>query len=211
MENIYRWNRDDKLFAIRGLQASQSPERTRYLLQLVIDDDPVVRGKAALALQNCGDEVLLEAADGLLEQQEAGTTILACEILGFTENVDFSDRIDPLLQSEDDRVVRSAIEILDELPKESMLELLEQVIVNYDPAWSKAVFRLLGRLHDPNLFPLLEELFENVESENKASVLRSAARIVSEDERERFENLRSGVELSDEREDFLEWLIQSEG
>jgi hypothetical protein len=209
MENIYQWDRDDKLFAIQGLKASSSAERGDYLLQLVIDDDPVVRGKAALALQDCGDDVLLEAADALLDQNEDETTILACEILGFTENVDFSDRVESLLESGDDRVVRSVIEILDELPENRTLELLQAVVRNYEEAWSKAIFRLLNRLRSSKLSTLLEELFATVEDENRVTVLRVAARIADEDDREWFDQLRSEVSLNDEKEAFLEWLVQS--
>lgn len=206
MKNLHDWNREDKLFAIGGLSESRNDNRGSYLLQLVVDDDPVVRGKAALAMQGCGDELILRGADVLLGEDEVEKTILACELLGFTEEADFTERVEPLLDAEDDRVVRSAIEILDNLPENPMEHLLNRVVDQYNEAWWKSISRLLGRLRIPGILSVLQRLASRVDNEKRLHLLRIAARVGGTDAADWIDEELRGLECSDEKRAVIEWL-----
>lgn len=206
MENLHDWDRGDKLFAIRALSESRDEERGSYLLQLVLDEDPVVRGKAALAMQDCEDEVILRGADVLLDENEVEKTILACELLGFTEDVDFTDRVEPLLDAEDDRVVRSVIEILDNLPENATQRLLKRVVDQYRDAWRKSLLRLLGRMRTPGILSVLQQLADRVDNDGRLQLLRVAARVGEPEAADWIEEQFRSLEASDEKRAVIDWL-----
>lgn len=206
MENLHDWDREDKLFVIRALSESRDEERSSYLLQLVLDEDPVIRGKAALAMQNLGDEDILRGADVLLDEDEVEKTILACELLGFTEDVDFTDRVEPLLDAEDDRVVRSVIEILDNLPEKATKRLLERVVDQYRDAWRKSLLRLLGRMRPPGILSVLQRLASCVDNEGRLQLLRVAARVGGPEAADWIEKELRSLEVSDEKRAVIDWL-----
>lgn len=206
MKNLHDWNREDKLFAIRALSESRDDDRGSYLQQLVIDDDPVVRGKAALALQDCGDEIILRGADVLLEEAEVEKSILACELLGFTEETDFTERVEPLLNAEDDRVVRSVIEILGNLPEKSMKRLLNRVVDQYRDAWWKSLLRLLGRVRTRSILSVLQRLSSRVDNEKRLHLLRIAARVGSTDAADWIDEELRSLDCSEQKRAVIEWL-----
>lgn len=207
MESIYSWDRDDKLFAIEALHHSDDPERGEYLLQLIVDEDPVVRGKTAIAMEDLPDEQLLDAVQGLLEQGETEYEILACELLGSTEDTDFSDTIRPLLQAEDDRVVKAAIAVLDRLPDQKAIELLESVVQQYRSDWSKAIKRLLNRWHPMRVFPVVQSLYAEGDSDFRPDLLRLAALTGHPEATDWIENNLDELDVSDEKESVIRWLV----
>lgn len=208
MDKVYTWDRDDKLFAIQVLKNVDDPARNRYLLQLIVDDDPVVRGKAALAMKSSPDEVLLEAVDGLLEQDQSETTILACELLNFTKEVDFSDRVEPILRSSDPRVVRSAIETLPSLPNHRSVSLLEGLVEDYDPEWKKSLTRVLPKIRTPELSSILETLYPQVDDIFKARLLVIGANLGHENTTEWVQKQLGKLPVSDSKKTVIEWLIE---
>jgi HEAT repeat protein len=193
MDSLYQWERDQKLFAIEALHHSDRDDRGKFLLQLIVDDDPVVRGKTALAMEGLPDGTLLEAVDALLDQRETEYRILACELLGSTREADFSDRLTQLLRADDDRVIKAAIEVLDNLDQEPALSLLQDVVNRYRAEWSRPVKRLLNRWHPPATFAIIRELYPSAERSFKVHLLRIAAATNHEEApdwiRERLENL----------------------
>lgn len=157
LEELYRRDRDDKLFAIRALKQTDPERRGPLLGQLVVDDDPVVRGKAAMALKDCGDEILLEAAGTLADQNSPETSILAAELLGSLEEAEPDELLGRLVRDGDERVVKAAIGALAVLSPERMRELLQDVLERYDATFDTALERLLTRTGQPVLLPVLKE------------------------------------------------------
>jgi HEAT repeat protein len=175
-----------------------------------MDDDPVVRGKAALALESCEDEVLKEGAEALLDQPEVEKNILACEILGFTRDLDFSDKLPSLLQHEDDRVVRSAIEIIPNLPVESAIPLLENTVDRYNENWKKALKRALSRIKNPEILSILERLFQQVDNNFKRTLVRIAAGLGTEESRNWVGTTMDSINLSEPQESVINWLLEAD-
>ncbi len=207
MDELYKWDRDDQLFAIRAFKNSNRSDKGQYLLQLIVDEDPVVRGKAALAMRDCKDSTLMEAVDGLLELDQNETTILACELLGFTDEVNFSDKLGPILQSSDDRVVRSAIETLDKLPDEETIELLHVVTKKYDDSWSKSIKRVLPRINSPELLDVIQRLYDRVDKAFQVELLQIGATL---DSREAIVWVNRGLdetEMSKPKKTVIRWLL----
>lgn len=207
MDSIYRWDREDKLFAIEALHHSTDPERGDYLLQLIVDEDPVVRGKTAIAMEDLPDERILEAVQGLLDQGDTEYQILACELLGSTEETDFSETLEPLLSAEDDRVVKAAIAVLDQLPNEKTVEFLESLVEEYRSEWSRAFKRLFNRWHPPEVFPLVKKLFPRVGSEFREDLLRLAALTDHPDMPDWVDQRLDDLELTGEKESVIRWLV----
>lgn len=207
MENIHQWDRDEKLFAIQVLRDAGHLGRGKPLLRLVVSDDPVVRGKAALALRGCADDVLLEAADTLLEQRRANTSILALEILGFTRDVDYADRLGELLGDADDRVVKAAIESMGGLEPRRARPLLEEVLDRYQPDWDRALRRTLARLGDPQLLPVLKKWFRRAEPDRQPTILGLAAGMEDEDAREWVRSRTAAFEEDDPRIGVIHWVL----
>jgi HEAT repeat protein len=206
MENLYQWNRDDKLFAIRAMENAERND-AQYLLQLIVDDDPVVRGKAALAMENCTDETLMEAVDTLLEQDESETTILACELLGFTDSVDFTGKLRPLLTASDDRVVRSAIEVSDQLPEQEAIDLLKELVSRYDENWSKSLKRVLGRFDSPDLLDVLQPLYQRVDNTFRVELLGIGATLGTEEAWNWVTEKLETIEVSKSKRTVIQWLM----
>ncbi|MFB6346545.1 MAG: HEAT repeat domain-containing protein [bacterium] len=207
MDSIYKWDREDKLYAIEALHHSDQPDRNQYLLQLIVDDDPVVRGKTALAMEDLDDDTLMEAVGALLDQDETEYRILACELLGSTENADYSETLKPLLEADDDRVVRSAIAVLDNLPKQRGLQLLDSVIKTYKAEWSKAVKRLLNRWHPTEVFPRIKSLYPVVDPEFRTQLLRLAAVSGHPDVEDWVLSTLEDLEPSDAKKTVVRWLL----
>lgn len=207
VEFIYQWDREDKLYAIEALHHSTDPERGEYLLQLIVDEDPVVRGKTAIAMEDLPDEQLLEAVQGLLEQDETEYQILACELLGATEETDFSDTLEPLLHAEDDRVVKAAIAVLDQLPDEKTLELLNPLVERYRTEWSKAVKRLLNRWHPTESFPVIQSLYTDVDAGFRPDLLRLAALTDHTEAPDWIDEQLEELDVTDQKESVVRWLV----
>ncbi len=163
LDELYRWDRDDKLFAIRALKQAEPERRGPLIAQLVVDDDPVVRGKAALALEGCGDELLLEAARTLVDQRSPETSILAAELLSFLTEAEPEDLLARLIRDGDERVVKAALGALDALPAERMLGLLQEVLERYGSTFDAALERLLSRAGEPALLPALKTWYRRAE------------------------------------------------
>lgn len=206
MESIYQWDRDDKLYAIEALHHSDDPARGEYLLQLIVDDDPVVRGKTALAMEDLDDTKLLQAVEALLDQDATEYKILACELLGSTDRTEFSDTIKPLLESNDVRVVRAAIAVLDNLPDETTRNLLESIADNYNEEWSKAIKRLLNRWHPPESFPIIRTLYPQAQPAFRAQLLRLAASTGHPDAPGWIDESLKNIDISDEKTSVIRWL-----
>lgn len=207
MESIYQWDRDDKLYAIEALHHSTDPERGEYLLQLIVDEDPVVRGKTAIAMEDLPDNQLMEAVQALLEQGETEYQILACELMGSTEQTDFSETVKPLLRAGDDRVVKAAIAVLDRLPETEALELLEFVTEEYRSEWSKAIKRLLNRWHPIGVFPVIQSLYTKCDSDLEPDLLRLAALTNHSEAPDWIDERLEELDVTEQKESVIRWLV----
>lgn len=208
MNDIYQWSRADKLFAIEGFKQLPSGAKCRPLLQLVVDDDPVVRGKAALALQECEDPVLVEAADALIDQDRPEMSILALEILASTEGVDFSDRLKRLLERGETRVMKTAIEAIRHLPPVSASDLLERVMEQYRADYDRALSRLTQRWNHPVLEPTLKLWYQNADAEQKPAILRHAAALPSRSASEWVRQTLGDSDLNDQQRSLIRWILK---
>lgn len=209
LEELYRWDRDDKLFAIRALKQASPVRRGPLLGQLVVDDDPVVRGKAAMALEDCGDEVLLEAAGTLADQNSPETSILAAELLDSLEEAEPEELLDGLVRDEDDRVVKAAIGALEVLPAEGRLKLLQDVLERYDPTFDTALERLLTRSGEAALLPALKRWYRRA-APPVSTVALCIATGWDEEARAWVRTRLDEDELPEARRALLGWLLEAD-
>lgn len=207
VEELYSWDREDKLFAIRALKQVPPERRARLLKTLVVDDDPVVRGKAALALKGGPEDVIMDVARTLIEQQSPETSILAAELLGFIEATDAAEPLETLIRSEDDRVAKAALGSLDGLPPETILELLDVALDRYRPAFDTALERFMTRAGRARFLPVLKQWYDRTGEEQKPIILCMAAGWDDEARswvRERI----TALELTDRQETLLQWILE---
>lgn len=174
--NIEKWDREAKLFAIRGLTQIGAKREHGLLLKLITDPDPVVRGKSALAMEEASDELIKTAVDQLLEVSDPNYTILALELLDMTREIDYTDVLFSLLGDSDPRVIKSAIASLANLPVNKMISVLNSILARYQAQYNEALTRLFIEKNHPELFPVLKEWYDKVEThEQRLNVLRIGA------------------------------------
>jgi HEAT repeat protein len=200
------WSREDKLFLLKGLRQLEPPERNNLLLDLVTDEDPVVRGKCAQLLEDSTADHKLRAADQLLQLDTAETTILALEILGSLEDSDVSERLIPLVDHDDKRVRTTLIDTIPSLPLNAALELLSRLLDAYDPELDRALVRTTSRINHPEMLPLLERWYDMTPDGGEA-VLRTAAALDDPRAHEWVRGALSETDTTSKRTSVIEWLL----
>ncbi|MFB6357109.1 MAG: HEAT repeat domain-containing protein [bacterium] len=209
LTNLERWSRETKLFAIQGLRQLPPEERAPLLLRLITADDPVIRGKTALALDGCSDDTLLDAVDRLLDVDDPTYDILACELLTLTENTDFSERLEPLLNHEEPRVVKSAIEALGNCSLDCFLDLSDEFLDSYDPEYSMAIERVVVSINDPRLLTFLQNWYEVETPGQKIRPLRLIAGLPSAEARKWVSEHLDSTQGSSHKKSFVRWLLDN--
>lgn len=179
---IEQLSRTGKLFYLQGLTQIPTERSCQQLLQLVDDSDPVVRGKVALALEDCPTDTIRRGADRLLGDGRPERTILGLELLGSLEGIDFSEELRELFDHEDKRVRSTMIDTVPSLPRSTALELLKELIGEaYKPDLDDALENCFRRLNDPDSLPLLKQWYRKAPEEHRGKILRIASALPTSD------------------------------